>query len=112
AAVPGHAGARLGRPARRADRPPRPDCSRARPTRAPRTPRTSWLITDSPPPSRPPEWPRWRRRLGLAAASWSIAVWQMHGMDMGVTTRPGSFASFAAGWGVGGAGMMAAGAGP
>src|SRR4029077_3595463 len=30
--------------------------------------------------------------LGLAAASWGIAVWQMHGMDMGVATRFGSLA--------------------
>ena len=36
--------------------------------------------------------------LGLAAASWGIAVWQMHGMDMGVATRLGSFASFIAVW--------------
>jgi hypothetical protein len=34
--------------------------------------------------------------LGLAAACWVIAVWQMHGMDMGVATRLGSFASFIA----------------
>ena len=36
--------------------------------------------------------------LGLAAASWGIAVWQMHGMDMGVATRLASFASFIAVW--------------
>jgi predicted metal-binding membrane protein len=36
--------------------------------------------------------------LGLAAASWGIAVWQMHGMDMGVATRLGSFAFFIAVW--------------
>src|SRR5438128_2226526 len=42
--------------------------------------------------------------LGLAAASWVVAVWQMHGMDMGVATRLGSFASFIAVWVV----MMAA----
>ena len=42
--------------------------------------------------------------LGLAAAFWGIAVWQMHGMDMGVATRLGSFASFIAVWVV----MMAA----
>jgi hypothetical protein len=36
--------------------------------------------------------------LGPAAASWGIAVWQMHGMDMGVATRLGSFASFIAVW--------------
>ena len=34
--------------------------------------------------------------LGLAAASWVVAVWQMHGMDMGVATRLGSFAFFIA----------------
>jgi predicted metal-binding membrane protein len=42
--------------------------------------------------------------IGLAAASWVIAVRQMHGMDMGVATRLGSFASFSAVWLV----MMAA----
>jgi len=42
--------------------------------------------------------------LGLAAASWGIAVWQMDGMDMGVATRLGSFVSFIAVWAV----MMAA----
>jgi predicted metal-binding membrane protein len=36
--------------------------------------------------------------LGLAAASWVVAVRQMHGMDMGVTTRLGSFAFFVALW--------------
>ena len=36
--------------------------------------------------------------LGLAAASWVVAIWQMHGMDMGVATRLGSFASFIAVW--------------
>ena len=36
--------------------------------------------------------------LGLAATSWGIAVRQMHGMDMGVATRLGSFASFIAVW--------------
>jgi hypothetical protein len=50
--------------------------------------------------------------LGLAAASWSIAVWQMHGMDMGVATRLGSFASFIAVWVVMMAAMMLPGAGP
>ena len=34
--------------------------------------------------------------LGLAAAAWVVAVWQMSGMDMGVATRLGSFAFFAA----------------
>ena len=36
--------------------------------------------------------------LGLAAASWVVAVRQMNGMDMGVATRLGSFAFFAALW--------------
>jgi predicted metal-binding membrane protein len=36
--------------------------------------------------------------LGLAAASWVVAVEQMSGMDMGVGTELGSFASFAAQW--------------
>ena len=36
--------------------------------------------------------------LGLAAASWVVAVRQMNGMDMGVATRLGSFAFFLALW--------------
>src|SRR2546422_1782399 len=36
--------------------------------------------------------------LGLAAASWIVAVRQMNGMDMGVATRLGSFAFFVALW--------------
>jgi predicted metal-binding membrane protein len=36
--------------------------------------------------------------LGLAAASWVVAVRQMNGMDMGVATRLGSFAFFIAVW--------------
>ncbi len=36
--------------------------------------------------------------IGLAAASWVVAVWQMQGTDMGVATRLGSFASFIAVW--------------
>ena len=36
--------------------------------------------------------------LGLAAASWVVAVRQMNGMDMGVATRLGSFAFFVALW--------------
>jgi predicted metal-binding membrane protein len=36
--------------------------------------------------------------LGLAAASWAVAIWQMNGMDMGVGTRLGSFAFFVALW--------------
>ena len=50
--------------------------------------------------------------LGLAAVSWGIAVRQMHGMDMGVATRLGSFASFIAVWVVMMAAMMLPGAGP
>jgi predicted metal-binding membrane protein len=50
--------------------------------------------------------------LGLAAASWGIAVWQMHGMDMGVATRLGWFASFIAVWVVMMAAMMLPGAAP
>ena len=34
--------------------------------------------------------------LGLAAAAWVVAVPQMHGMDMGVATRLGSFPFFVA----------------
>jgi predicted metal-binding membrane protein len=36
--------------------------------------------------------------LVVAAACWVVAVRQMRGMDMGVGTEPGSFASFAAVW--------------
>jgi predicted metal-binding membrane protein len=36
--------------------------------------------------------------LGAAAACWFIAIDQMRGMDMGVATRLGSFAFFAASW--------------
>jgi predicted metal-binding membrane protein len=36
--------------------------------------------------------------LGLAAASWVVAVRQMSGMDMGVATDLGTFASFVALW--------------
>jgi predicted metal-binding membrane protein len=50
--------------------------------------------------------------LGLAAASWGIAVWQMHGMDMGVATRLGSFTFFIAVWVVMMAAMMLPGAAP
>jgi predicted metal-binding membrane protein len=50
--------------------------------------------------------------LGLAAASWGIAAWHMHGMDMGVATRLGSFASFIAVWVVMMAAMMLPGAAP
>ena len=50
--------------------------------------------------------------LGLAAASWVIAVWKMRGMDMGVATRLGSFAFFIAVWVVMMAAMMLPGAAP
>ena len=50
--------------------------------------------------------------LGLAAASWVVAVWQMQGMDMGVATRLGSFASFLALWVVMMAAMMLPAAAP
>jgi predicted metal-binding membrane protein len=36
--------------------------------------------------------------LGLAAASWVVALRQMNGMDMGVATELGSFAFFVAAW--------------
>jgi predicted metal-binding membrane protein len=36
--------------------------------------------------------------LGLAAASWVVAVRQMHGMDMGVETDLGSLGFFVAAW--------------
>jgi predicted metal-binding membrane protein len=50
--------------------------------------------------------------IGLAAASWIVAVRQMHGMDMGVATRLGSFVSFIAVWVVMMAAMMLPGAAP
>jgi predicted metal-binding membrane protein len=50
--------------------------------------------------------------IGLAAASWVIAIRQMQGMDMGVATRLGSFASFIALWVVMMAAMMLPGAAP
>lgn len=50
--------------------------------------------------------------LGLAAACWVVAVQQMNGMDMGVATRLGSFASFIALWVVMMAAMMLPGAAP
>jgi predicted metal-binding membrane protein len=50
--------------------------------------------------------------LGLAAASWVVAVQQMHGMDMGVATRLGSFAFFLALWVWMMAAMMLPGAAP
>jgi predicted metal-binding membrane protein len=50
--------------------------------------------------------------LGLAAACWAAAAWLMHGMDMGVATRPGSFGLFAAAWATMMAAMMLPGAAP
>jgi predicted metal-binding membrane protein len=50
--------------------------------------------------------------LGLAAAAWVVAVWQMHGMDMGVASRLGPFAFFVALWALMMAAMMLPGAAP
>jgi predicted metal-binding membrane protein len=50
--------------------------------------------------------------LGLAAASWPVAVWQMTGMDMGVATRLGSLGFFTAVWVAMMAAMMLPGAAP
>jgi predicted metal-binding membrane protein len=50
--------------------------------------------------------------LGLAAASWVVAVRQMKGMNMGVATRLGSFAFFVALWVSMMAAMMLPGAAP
>jgi predicted metal-binding membrane protein len=49
---------------------------------------------------------------GIAGASWVVAVRQMHGMDMGVATPLGSFASFVALWVAMMAAMMLPGAAP
>jgi predicted metal-binding membrane protein len=50
--------------------------------------------------------------LGLAAASWAVAVHQMNGMDMGVATQLGSLASFVVLWVTMMAAMMLPGAAP
>ena len=50
--------------------------------------------------------------LGLAAASWVIAIRRMNGMDMGVATRLGPFAYFIALWVPMMAAMMLPGAAP
>jgi predicted metal-binding membrane protein len=50
--------------------------------------------------------------LGLAAACWAAAAWQMNGMDMGVASRPGTFGFFAAAWVTMMAAMMLPGAAP
>jgi predicted metal-binding membrane protein len=50
--------------------------------------------------------------LGIAGASWVVAVRQMSGMDMGVATQLGSFGFFAVLWVVMMAAMMLPGAAP
>jgi predicted metal-binding membrane protein len=50
--------------------------------------------------------------LGLAAACWAIAVWQMNGMSMGTATQLGSFGFFIAVWAAMMAAMMLPGAAP
>jgi predicted metal-binding membrane protein len=50
--------------------------------------------------------------LGLAAACWVVAIWQMRGMDMGTATQLGSFGFFAAVWVAMMAAMMLPGAVP
>src|ERR1700731_2622343 len=50
--------------------------------------------------------------LGLAAASWVVAVRQMNAMDMGVATTLGSFGFFVAVWVAMMAAMMLPGAAP
>ena len=50
--------------------------------------------------------------LGLAATCWVVSAWQMTGMDVGVATRLGSFAFFAAVWVAMMAAMMLPGAVP
>lgn len=36
--------------------------------------------------------------LGVAAGCWAVAIWRMHGMDMGAATALGSFDSFVGVW--------------
>ena len=50
--------------------------------------------------------------LGLAAACWPLSARLMHGMDMGIATRPGSLGFFAAVWVTMMAAMMLPGAAP
>src|SRR5579863_8832215 len=50
--------------------------------------------------------------LGLAGACWAVSAWLIHGMDMGVATRPGPFGFFAAMWVTMMAAMMLPGAAP
>jgi predicted metal-binding membrane protein len=56
--------------------------------------------------------PALARTLGLAAACWVIAVWQMRGLDMGAATQLGSFGFFIAVWVAMMAAMMLPGAAP
>jgi predicted metal-binding membrane protein len=50
--------------------------------------------------------------VGLAAVAWVVAVWEMHGMDMGVETGLGSFPFFITVWVSMMAAMMLPGAAP
>jgi predicted metal-binding membrane protein len=50
--------------------------------------------------------------VGLAAACWVVAVWQVNGMDMGTATQLGSFGSFIAVWVAMMTAMMLPGAAP
>src|SRR5580658_10383372 len=50
--------------------------------------------------------------LAVAGACWAATAWLMHGMDMGVATRPGAFGFFAAAWVTMMAAMMLPGAAP
>lgn len=50
--------------------------------------------------------------MGIAAASWAVAVTQMRGMDMGVDTTLGSFGFFVGVWAAMMAAMMLPGAAP
>ena len=50
--------------------------------------------------------------VGLAAACWVVAVWQMNGMDMGTATQLGSFGFFIAVWVAMMTAMMLPGAAP
>jgi predicted metal-binding membrane protein len=50
--------------------------------------------------------------LGLAGACWAASAWLIHGMDMGLATRPGPFGFFAAVWVTMMAAMMLPGAAP
>jgi predicted metal-binding membrane protein len=50
--------------------------------------------------------------LGVGAACWVVAVWQMKGMDMGAATRLGSFGFFLTVWVAMMAAMMLPGAAP